>query len=95
MQNEKVIFRFSDSDLSAYLMMLGYNPKSIEIIQDKKHYGRLKAYICFEGNKEDLIHIQNQFNNNEIKVNPKTFSIMRKKLNKMINLEIKKYKMEC
>ena len=90
MQKEKVIFRFSSSDFSTYLMLQGYEPLYIKVSFDKRH-NRLKAFTYFEGVKADFIKLQKEYDSNNISVNPKEFSIMRKKLNTNIKNELAKY----
>lgn len=86
------IFRFSDSDLATYLLMLGYIPIDIEVKEDKKHNDRLKAFICFEGLRKDFIKYEDDYKNNQVKINLKDFSIHRQKINKMIKDKINIYK---
>jgi hypothetical protein len=91
---EKIDFRFSDSDLAAYLIVLGYEPTYIEIIKDKKHDNRLKGFTHFAGDREDFIRIQNEFQTNEIKLNVVEFSKARRKINKLIKEKINEYLQE-
>lgn len=90
MQNELKNLRFSDTDLSAYLITLGYEVSQIEVVKDKRN-NKLKAFVHFLGNKDELINLQNKFNNNQVMVVPKEFSKAKKKLNKLIKAEIIKY----
>lgn len=90
----KVDFRFSDSDLAAYLLTLGYEPTYIEIVQDKKHGNRLKGFTHFEGDKEEFIKIQQNYRNKTIELNLTEFSIARRKVNKLIKEKINEFKSE-
>lgn len=92
MQNEKVIYRYSDNDFVAYLIMNDYKMKSIDITKDKRHFNRIKAYVNIEGNKNDLIKLHNDYKNNLLTVNLIEFSKSFKYVNKIIKQEIKKYK---
>jgi len=90
MQKETVDFRFSDSDLSAYLLLLGYEPSYIEVINDKRH-SRIKAFTHFNGYKDDFIKLQQEYQNSKLDVDLLKFSIARQKINKLIKHEIKLY----
>lgn len=90
MQNQ-VDFRFSDSDLSAYLLMKGYIPSYIEVKVDKRHRDKLKAFIHFNGDKDEFIKLQEDYNNKEVSINLKEFSIARQQINKMIKNELVTY----
>jgi hypothetical protein len=91
MLNEKVDFRFSDSDFVTYLIINGYEPTSIEIINDKRH-NRLKAFTHFIGEKETFIKFQNEYENDNLLVNPKEFSKARKQLNLKIKEHLNQYR---
>jgi len=84
-------FRTSDSDLSAYLITLGYEPCNIEIKKDKRHGDRLKVFTHFDGTMEELVKIQKECEDNKINIDLKKFSIARQRINKIINIEIDKY----
>jgi hypothetical protein len=88
----KYDFRFSDSDLAAYLVVLGYEPTYVEIIIDKKHDNKLKGFTHFQGNREEFIKIQNEFINNEVTLNVIEFSKARRRINKLVKEEINKFK---
>jgi hypothetical protein len=92
MIQEKVIYKFSDTDLCAYLMLLQYQIVKIEITLDKKYNNRHKAFIYFEGDKDTFIDIQNKYKNNEIfGIQLQQFSITKQKLKKLIKDEIVKF----
>jgi glutaredoxin-related protein len=84
-----VNFRYSDTDFIAYLMTLNYQYKDIEIIRDRNK--QLKAYVHFEGNKDELIKIQNEYKNGLANANILYFSNNRKKITKILKSEILKY----
>jgi hypothetical protein len=85
----QVNFRYSDTDFIAYLMSLGYQFGDIEIIRDRNK--QLKAYVHFEGNKDDLIRIQDDYHNGLANANILIFSNNRKKITKILKSEILKY----
>ena len=85
-------YRTSNSDFATYLLLQGYEYQSIEITIDKKHNDRLKAFIHFKGNKEILIELQDKYENGNVLVEPKLFSITRKKLNKVIKNKLNEYR---
>lgn len=93
MQNEIVNFKYSDSDFVTCLILNGYKVNYIEISEDKRNGNRLKAYSHITGNKEELIKYYNSYINGDIRVNPREFSLERKKLNKLIKIELEKYKL--
>lgn len=86
-------FRVSDSDFATYLMILGYNINDIEVKEDKKHCNKLKAFIYFEGDKTELIKLQQDYiNDKKIEISLKEFSINRQQLNKLIKNKLNIYK---
>ena len=91
MNNNIVDFRFSDSDFATYLTMIGYKYKSIEITEDNRHDKRIKAFIHFDGDKEELIELHNVYLNGSVNINLKEFSIAKQLINKVIKAEIRKY----
>ena len=86
-------FRTSSSDFATYLMLQGYDLQYIEVIADKRHYNRLKAFIHFKGIKEILIELQRKYDSGNVLVEPIAFSITRKKLNKEIKDNLDKYRL--
>lgn len=86
----KYDFRFSDSDLAAYLVVLGYEPSYVEIVVDKKHNNRLKGFIHFQGDRKDFIKLQEEYRNNKVEINLLDFSLARQRINKMVKSEISK-----
>jgi hypothetical protein len=89
MEINKVMFKFSDTDLCAYLMTLGYEPIHIEVIKQKRHNNKIKVYIHFEGDKNEFINIQNKYKDNEVfNIKLNDFSIIKQKLKKMIKDQI-------
>lgn len=85
----QVNFRYSDTDFIAYLLTLGYVYSEIEVVRDKNK--QLKAFVHFQGEKEELIKIQNDYKNGLLIGNIVNFSNNRKKITKIIKSEILKY----
>lgn len=88
----QVNFRYSDTDFIAYMMTLGYEYKNIEVTRDRQN--KLKAFVYFSGDKNELINLQEQFKNGKAIVNPLNFSINRKKISKLIRSELIRYQAE-
>jgi hypothetical protein len=86
---EHVVFRYSDRDFAAYLMTIGMNFKEIEVTYDKK-FGKPKAFVHFEGNKEQLINLHKAYEEQEIAINLHKLSVNKAKINKLIQSEILK-----
>jgi hypothetical protein len=87
---DKYDFRFSDSDLAAYLVVLGYEPSYVEVVVDKKHSNRLKGFIHFIGDRDDFIKLQEEYKNNKVEINLLDFSLARQRINKIVKSEISK-----
>jgi len=85
----QVNFRYSDTDFIAYLITMGYEYNKIEIDKDRDKH--LKAYIYFEGEKDDLIQMQNDYKSGLVSANVLDFSNNRRKITKIIKAEILKY----
>jgi len=83
----QVNFRYSDTDLIAYLMTIGYSYSKIEITNKDN---RVKAYAHFIGEKEDLLRIQEVYKSGESKINIYEFSNHRKMITKAFKEEISK-----
>jgi len=71
--------------------MIGYDYKSIEITEDNRHDKRIKAFIHFEGEKNELIKLHNVYLNGSVSINLKDFSIAKQSINKIIKGEIRKF----
>ena len=85
----QVNFRYSDTDFIAYMITIGYEYNNIEVVKDR--YNKLKVFVYFLGDKNELINLQNEFKNGKAIINPLYFSINRKKINKLIKGEIIRY----
>lgn len=84
-----VEFRYSDTDFCAYLMALGYEDVKIEVTRDK--FNKLKAYVYFGGEKDELISLHKKYKNKQAFCNVLEFSINRRKITKLIKAEILNY----
>lgn len=82
----QVNFRYSDTDFIAYLISIGHEYNNIEITRDKNK--QLKAFVYFQGNKEDLIRLQNNYKNGLVEANILEFANNRKKMVKIIKTEL-------
>jgi len=80
-----VNFRYSDLDFVAYLITLGYKPMKFET---KKDNNFIKTFVYFEGEKEELIKLNNRFREEKVLVNLKELVDVRKKLLKEIKYNI-------
>lgn len=85
----RVNFRYSDTDFIAYMITLGYEYNNIEVIRDKRD--KLKAYVYFSGDKNELINLQEEFKNGKTMINLLNYSLNRKKINKLIKSELLRY----
>lgn len=86
---QKVNFRYSDTDFIAYLLTLGYKHNQIEVQRDR--YNKIKAFVYFEENKEQLLKLSNQYQNGSLNVNVLEFTKNRRRITKLIKSAIFKY----
>lgn len=86
---EKVNFRYSDTDFIAYLTTIGCKYNNIEIV--KTQNGKLKAFLYFEDLKDVLLKLYNDYKNGKAIVDPFDYSINRRKINKLIKVELLKF----
>ena len=87
-----VNFRYSDTDFIAYLMTLGFTYNKIEVERTREK--KLKAYVYFAGEKNDLIQIQENYKNGLAQCNILDFSINRKIIVKLIKSELLQYQVK-
>lgn len=87
---EKVDFRYSDMDFISYLMTIGYEYSFIEVVRDSR-INKLKGYVHFNEDKEELISIFENYKNETLTANVAQLKNNRKKINKLIKSEILKY----
>ena len=85
----QVNFRYSDTNFISYLITLGYKYNNIEITKDKGN--KIKVFVHFIGEKEELIKLHNNFINDNANINVLSFSKNRKQISKTIREEIEKY----
>lgn len=86
----KVDFRYNDMDFIAYLLTVGYEYTSIEVALDNRT-NKLKGFMHFEGDKNELLDLYNQYKNEELLANVVQMKNNRKKANMLIKSEIIKY----
>jgi hypothetical protein len=84
-----VEFRYSDSNFSAYLMYLGYSPIGFDIVE--KRGNKPKVFIHFEGNKEILIKLQQEYKNNNVKLNLIEYGKCKNNILKLVRQQLHKY----
>lgn len=84
-----VNFRYGDTDLAAYLMTLGYEYDKVEVERDRDR--KLRAYIHFYGDKDNLIRSQNEYRDGTAIGNISKFAANRKKIVKTIKSELLRY----
>jgi len=85
----QVNFRYSDTNFISYLITLGYKYNNIEITKDK--HDKIKVFVHFMGEKDELINLYNNFINDNANINVLSFSKNRKQISKTIREEISKY----
>jgi len=85
----KVNFRYSDSNLCAYLYYLGYCPVEFDIVE--KRGNKPKVFIHFEGNREVLIQLQNEYKNNNIHLNLIKYGECKNYILKMVKHQLQNY----
>ena len=61
---EKVNYKYSQSEMVAYLLLNGYTYNNIEVKQNKWYKGNYKVFFYIEGYKEDLIRLEQEFKSN-------------------------------
>ena len=61
---EKVNYKYSKSEMVAYLLLNGYTYSNIEVKENKRYKGNYKVFFYIEGYKEDLIKLEQDFKNN-------------------------------
>jgi hypothetical protein len=93
MQNEIVNYRYSDTNFISYLMTLGVPYTRIEINRDRNK--QLKAYVYFQEEKNKLIDLYEQFQNESVTINLFQFCNNRKKISKIIKAELLKFQISA
>jgi hypothetical protein len=61
---EKVNYKYSQSEMVAYLLLKGYTYNKIEVKENKRYKGNYKVFFYIEGFKEDFIKLEQEFKNN-------------------------------
>lgn len=87
---EKVDFRYSDVDFISYLLTIGYEYSYIEVVRDNR-INKLKGYVHFHEDKDELLSIFEDYQNEKISENVMKLKNNRKKITKYIKAEILKY----
>lgn len=61
---EKVNYKYSQSEIVAYLLLNGYTYNEIEVKENKRYKGNYKVFFYIEGFKNDLIKLEQDFKSN-------------------------------
>ena len=61
---EKVNYKYSQSEMVAYLLLNGYTYNNIEVKENKRYKGNYKVFFYIEGYKEELIKLEKDFKSN-------------------------------
>ena len=61
---EKVNYKYSQSEMVAYLLLNGYTYNEIEVKENKRYKGDYKVFFYIEGFKDDLIRLEQDFKSN-------------------------------
>ena len=89
-------FKYSNSELVAYLLTKGYVINNIEVKNNKRYINKYKVFFSIKGKKEELIKIEKEFKNkNTINICMQEYinnlykvkKIIHEKLNKSKNKE--------
>jgi len=86
---EKVKFNYSEWNLIAYLLYLGYEPVGSNVVE--KRGNPPKVFIQFEGSTDELLDIQNRYVKNEIPINLVTYGKCKDKAVALIKSKLKAY----
>jgi hypothetical protein len=61
---EKVNYKYSQSEMVAYLLLKGYTYNKIEVKENKRYKGNYKVFFYIEGFKDELIKLEQDFKSN-------------------------------
>ncbi len=84
-----VEFRYSDSNFCAYLMYLGYSPIGFDIVE--KRGNKPKVFIHFEGEKDILIQLQQDYKNNNVQLNLIEYGKCKDSILKLVKQYLQNY----
>ena len=88
-----VDFKYSQSELVAYLITKGYKISYIEIKKNDRYINNYKVFITICGEKENLISLENEFKtNSNINICMKDYINNLSKIKKIIINKINKAK---
>lgn len=91
---EKVKFDYSESEMVAYLLTKGYKYSDVFVKENPRYKGKVKVFFTFEGYKEELIDMSNEFNNGISKIRLKEYINNLLSVKRIISEEIKKISQE-
>lgn len=89
---EKVRFDYSQSEMVAYLITKGYQYCNVFTRENSRYKGKVKVFFTFEGYREELISLANEFNNETSNIKLKDYINNLIDVKKIINNEINKIK---
>ena len=88
-----VEFKYSQSELVAYLITKGYKISNIEIKKNDRYINNYKVFFTICGEKENLISLENEFKtNSNINICMKDYINNLSKIKKIIINKINKAK---
>lgn len=82
-------FRYSDSSLCAYLLYLGYFPIGFDVVE--KRGNKPKVFIHFNGNKDELLTIYNEYKQKNLELNLVKYTECKNQILKMVKEQLKKH----
>lgn len=88
----KVNFRYSQSELIAFLILKGYKYNKIEVVKNNRHKDKYRVYFYIEGDKNNLIQLENDFKNKDLSINIKEYIKILKNIKEVIKVNINKPK---
>lgn len=91
---EKVKFNYSESEMVAYLLTKGYNYTDVFVKSNDRYKGKVKVFFTFEGYKNELIEIANEFNNGISSIRLKEYINNLICVKRVISNEIRKISQE-
>lgn len=89
---EKVKFDYSQSEMVAFLITKGYKYCDVFVRSNPRYKGNYKVFFTFDGYKDELIKLSNEFNNGISEIQLKEYINNLVDVKKIISNEIDKVK---
>lgn len=89
---EKVKFDYSQSEMVAYLITRGYEYCDISIKENPRYKNKIKVFFTFEGDKNELIKLLDEFNNKVCEIKLKDYIENLMEVKRLISVEMNKIK---